>query len=315
MTTWSRPNCADSLENRRVARRGRRRAPEADMHRVASAQDSGHGTERVSPVQSKGWNNNGWNERDRERNAVTEDGRGAGRPERPPRSSSTAAMRREEHGRQATSEGNKAQEGEAYGHLHKVAEGTDSSAEQGLEGPGPIGTTGGDGAGNGDGNESRGPVKTKSPRRQRSQRCDTAAGKGTPSKGEKRDARRPPGGDRQGASPAMDGLSGLAPLKGEPKRIEPQDRLQDATSLRIWWRSKPARSCETTRSERVKVQAPALRSSGNTAGTATRNQTMSMEGCGREPDESHERRSAPTDQGRSSGETAMSSRSNEERSS
>jgi hypothetical protein len=261
--------------------------------RVASAQDSGHGTERVSPVCGESPDNNGWNERDRERNAVTGDGRGAGRPGHPTR---IARFERKE-----TSEGNKAQEGEAFGRLHKAAEGTDSSAEQGLEGPGPIDTTGGDGAGNGDGNEGRGSVTTKSPRRQRSQRCDTAAGKGTPSKGERRDARKPPGGDRQGASPAMDGLSGLAPPKGELKRIEPQDRLQDATSLRIWWRSKPARSCETTRSERVKVQAPALRSGSNTAGTATRNQTMSMEGCGRKPDESHERRSAPTDQGRSSG--------------
>lgn len=217
--------------------------------------------------------------------------------------------------RKETSEGNKAQEGEAFGRLHKAAEGTDSSAEQGLEGPGPIDTTGADGAGNGDANESRGSVTTKSPRRQRSQRCDAAAGKGTPSKGERRDARKSPGGDRQGASPAMDGLSGLAPPKGELKRIEPQDRLQDATSLRIWWRSKPARSCETARSERVKVQAPALRSGSDTAGKATRNQMMSMEGCGRKPDESHERRSAPTDQGRSNERIESSFRSNEERSS
>jgi hypothetical protein len=158
-------------------------------------------------------------------------------------------------------------------------------------------------------------VTTKSPRRQRSQRCDAAAGKGTPSKGERRDARKPPGGDRQGARPAMDGLSGLAPPKGEQKRIEPQDRLQDATSLRIWWRSKPARSCETTRSERVEVQAPRSRRGSNTAGKATRNQMMSMEGCGRKPDESHERRSAPTDQGRSNERIESSSRSNEERSS
>lgn len=182
---------------------------------------------------------------------VTGDGRGAGRP-----GCLTRIARFE---RKETSEGNKAQEGEAFGHLHKVTQGTDSSAEQGLEGPGPTDTTGADGAGNGDGSERRGSVTTKSPRRQRSQRCDTAAEKGTPSKGERRDARRPQVGDRQGASPAMDGLSGLAPPKGESKRIEPQDRLQDATSLRIWWRSKPARSCETTRSERVKVQAPALR--------------------------------------------------------
>lgn len=54
----------------------------------------------------------------------------------------------------------------------------------------------------------------------------------------------------------MDALSGPAPLKDELKRVEPQDRLQDATSLRVRRRSKPARSCETTRSERFEVQAP-----------------------------------------------------------
>lgn len=151
-------------------------------------------------LRAKARGNTGWNERDHERNVVAEDGRGAGRRGHPTRSSPLAAMRCEEHGRQATLEGNKAQEGEAFGHLHKVAKGTDSTAEQGLEGPHPIDTTGADGAGNGDGSEGRGSVTMKSPRRQRSQRCDTAAGEGAPSRGRKRHAGRPPGGDRQGAT-------------------------------------------------------------------------------------------------------------------
>jgi hypothetical protein len=190
-TTSPRPNCAASSENRRGTLT--RKASESRDSRLGSRTHRTAGTARSAfhQTRAKARDNNGWNERDRERNAVTGDGRGAGRLGHPTR---IARFERME-----TSEGNKAQEGDAYGHLHKVAEGTDSSAEQGLEGPGPIGTTGGDGAGNGDGIERRGPMTTKSPRRQRSQRCDTAAEQGTPSKGERRDARRPPGGDQQGA--------------------------------------------------------------------------------------------------------------------
>jgi hypothetical protein len=40
----------------------------------------------------------------------------------------------------AASKGNKAQEGEARGHLHRVFESTGFLAEKGLEGPGPIDT-------------------------------------------------------------------------------------------------------------------------------------------------------------------------------
>jgi hypothetical protein len=42
----------------------------------------------------------------------------------------------------AASKGNKAQEGEAFEHPNRVSEGTDLSAEKGLEGPRPIDTTG-----------------------------------------------------------------------------------------------------------------------------------------------------------------------------
>jgi hypothetical protein len=63
--------------------------------------------------------------------------------------------------RTATSEGTKAQEGEANGHLHKVSDGTDSHAEQGLEGPPPIDTTGKTEAGNGSGNEGRGSTASE----------------------------------------------------------------------------------------------------------------------------------------------------------
>jgi len=58
--------------------------------------------------------------------------------------------------RKATSEGTKAQEGEANGHLHKVSDGTDSFAEKGLEEPASFDTTQRTDAGNGGGNEGRG---------------------------------------------------------------------------------------------------------------------------------------------------------------
>jgi hypothetical protein len=73
--------------------------------RVASAQENGHGTERVSPTEppsatakaegrSEGTGSTGWNERDHERYVVTEDGRGAGRRGHLTRSSPDAASRR-----------------------------------------------------------------------------------------------------------------------------------------------------------------------------------------------------------------------------
>jgi hypothetical protein len=89
------------------------------------------------------------------RNANVADERGAGHPERP-----TRTARNE---RKATSEGTKAQEGEADDHWNTVFDGTDSLTEQGLEGPPPIDTTRDGGAGNGaDGNGRGSTVSEKS---------------------------------------------------------------------------------------------------------------------------------------------------------
>lgn len=71
--------------------------------------------------------------------------------------------------RMATSEGNKAQEGEANVYLNKVRDGTDLHAEQGLEGPPPIDTIEDVSAGNGeDGVTVADRRRAKSPGRQRS---------------------------------------------------------------------------------------------------------------------------------------------------
>jgi len=120
--------------------------------RAASAQDHGYGTEHVSAaLRTQGKQGT---ERPRtRRDANVEESRDAGRRGVPAR---TARFERK-----ATSEGTKAQEGEATGHLHKVSEGTDSFTEQSLEGPPPIDTTGRTEAGNGGGNEGRGSAASE----------------------------------------------------------------------------------------------------------------------------------------------------------
>jgi hypothetical protein len=55
----------------------------------------------------------------------------------------------------AVSKGNKAQEGEARGPLHRVFGSTGLLAEKGLEGPGPIDTAQGGDTGNGGDDERR----------------------------------------------------------------------------------------------------------------------------------------------------------------
>jgi len=87
------------------------------------------------------------------RSANVADDDGAGHRDRP-----TRTARNE---RQATSEGNKAQEGEADEHPNTVFDGTDSLTEQGLEGPPPIDTAGDGSFGNGADDDSRGSTASE----------------------------------------------------------------------------------------------------------------------------------------------------------
>lgn len=122
-------------------------------------------------------------------------------------------------------------------------------------------------------------TRARSSRRQRSQRCDTAAREGTPSGGTKRDAGTPPRGDRQGTSSAMTKLPGPATPGERTKRIEPHDRQQDATSLQVLWRSNPARLCKTARSDARRGSAPPSEAVA-TPRTAQMPGMTSMEGNG-----------------------------------
>lgn len=144
---------------------------------------------------------------------------------------------------EATSKGNKAQEGQADGTPSTADAGTDCLAEKGLGGPIPRRYDTDDDAGNG------GIAKVADRRRSKvrggkgARRRASAAGEESPSRGMKLDAGKCPSDDQQGR------LQRCSRFRGWPnhrmkvrKRIEPHDWQQDATSLQVIQRNKPTRS-------------------------------------------------------------------------